>query len=294
MSDHGAIFVLPARLRARRVSAGGSIRRFRALSVKTSITIAAASVASFQPVRPRAATESPQYSPPPNIADLPKIPCDILEKAVSKNEVLREIGDNLRCVLQTEGAMNSLAETIDSALQAAGSATEDRLRGIIAEFDALNLLEEESLAAVATVIAATACARHARHKAIYLDAVRTWSLEIAAALVPPPPRVRFAVELERVAEGADLLIAGSDSLVALMAAQEIRTQDRLVTELALVSRLLGRNDANTIHRALGAVAGAVAAAAFRSGALVLVPLRDGTPSTDRGTDLALLEPRGCA
>ena len=189
--------------------------------------------------------------------------------------------------------MNSLAETIDSALQAAGSLTENRLRDIIAEFDALNLSDEEGLAAVATAVAATACARHARHKAIYLDAVRTWSLEIAAALVPPPPRVRFAVELERVAEGADLLIAGSASLVALMAAQEIRTQDRLVTELALVSRLLGRSDANTVHLALGAVERAVKTPGFRRGAVVVVPPRDTTPLC-RTADLALLEPRGCA
>jgi hypothetical protein len=227
-------------------------------------------------------------------AYLPKIPCEIPGKNASNNEVLREIADNLRGVLQPEGAMNSLAETIDSALQAAGSLTENRLRDIIAEFDALNLSDEEGLAAVATAVAATACARHARHKAIYLDAVRTWSLEIAAALAPAPPRLGFAIGRERVAEGADRLIAGSAALVALMAAREIRTQDRLVTELALVSRLLGRNDANTIHRALSAVAGAVATPGFRPGMLVLVPLRDGMSVVGRGADLALLEPRGCA
>jgi len=190
--------------------------------------------------------------------------------------------------------MNSLAETIDNALQAAGSVTESRLRDIVADFDGLNLIEEERLAAIATMIAATACARHARHKAVYLEAVRTWSLETAATLQPPPPRQRFTIELERVAEGAEILIAGTESLVTLMMAQGTRTQDRLVTELALVSRLLGRNDAKTIHRALGAVAGAVAAPGYRSGALVLVPLRDGTPAADRDADLALLEPRGCA
>ncbi|HEX3501512.1 MAG TPA: hypothetical protein VHT04_19525, partial [Stellaceae bacterium] len=67
--------------------------------------------------------------------------------------------------------MNSLAETIHSALQAAGSATENRLRDIVADFDGLNLIEEERLAAISTMIAATACARHARHKTIYLEAV---------------------------------------------------------------------------------------------------------------------------
>ena len=190
--------------------------------------------------------------------------------------------------------MNTLAETIESALQAAGTLTENRLRDIIGDFDGLNLIAEERLAAVATTIAAAACDRHARHKAIYLDAVRSWSLEIAAALKPAPPRVRFAMELERVAEAADILITGSDALVALMMAQDIRTQDRLVTELALVSRLLGRNDANTIHLALSAVDRAVKGTGFHSGALVLVPLRDAAAPVDRAADLALLEPRGRA
>ncbi len=54
--------------------------------------------------------------------------------------------------------MNTLAETIESALQAAGTLTENRLRDIIGDFDGLNLIAEERLAAVATTIAAAACA----------------------------------------------------------------------------------------------------------------------------------------
>jgi hypothetical protein len=207
--------------------------------------------------------------------------------------MLTEIRDNTGCVQRMESEMNSLAETIDNALQAAGSVTESRLRDIVADFDGLNLIEEERLAAIATMIAATACARHARHKAVYLEAVRTWSLETAATLQPPPPRQRFTIELERVAEGAEILIAGTESLVTLMMAQGTRTQDRLVTELALVSRLLGRSDANTVHLALGAVERAGKTPGFRRGAVVLVPPRDTTPLC-RTDDLALLEPRGCA
>jgi hypothetical protein len=207
--------------------------------------------------------------------------------------MLTEIRDNTACVQRMESEMNSLAETIDNALQAAGSVTESRLRDIVADFDGLNLIEEERLAAIATMIAATACARHARHKAVYLEAVRTWSLETAATLQPPPPRQRFTIELERVAEGAEILIAGTESLVTLMMAQGTRTQDRLVTELALVSRLLGRSDANTVHLALGAVERAVKTPGFRRGAVVVVPPRDTTPLC-RTADLALLEPRGCA
>lgn len=190
--------------------------------------------------------------------------------------------------------MNSLAETIECALQAAGSVTENTLRDIVTDFDALSLIEEESVAAVATAIAATAHSRHGRHKAVYLDAVRTWSLEIAAALQPAPPRLRFAVEIERVAEGSHILITGIESLIASMLTKGIRTQDRLVTELALVSRLLGRNDANTIHLALGAIDWALGDDNYHAGALVLVRLRDAAPPIDRGADLAVLQPRGRA
>jgi hypothetical protein len=190
--------------------------------------------------------------------------------------------------------MSSLAETISSALQAVGPATEDRLRDIVADFDGLNLIEEERLAAVATTIAATACTHHARHKAIYLDAVRTWSLEIAAELRPAPPRLRFAVELERVNDGADVLISGIESLIELMSTQAIQTKDRLVTELALISRLLGRNDANTIYMVLNAVDRAVKGHGFSPGAVVMVPLRDASQPVGREANLALLEPRGCA
>src|SRR5215472_310668 len=136
--------------------------------------------------------------------------------------------------------MSSLAETINTALRAVGPATEDRLRDIVADFDGLNLTDEERVAAVATAIAATACSHHQRHKAVYLDAVRTWSLEIAAEAKPGPLRLRFAADIERIAEAADILTCGIDSLIELMTAMETRTQDRLVTELALVSRLLGQ------------------------------------------------------
>jgi hypothetical protein len=221
------------------------------------------------------------------------MPSDTFARTLWHNELLREIGDNTGCVQSGESEMNSLAETIDNALQAAGSVTETKLRDVIADFDGLNLIEEERLAAIATMVAATSCSRHARHKSIYLEAVRTWSLETAATLQPAPPGLRFSIEFERVAEGAEILIAGTEALVALMVAQGTRTQDRLVTELALVSRLLGRSDANTIHLTLGAVERAIKRPGFLRGALVLVPPRDTTP-LGRTADLALLEPRGCA
>jgi len=72
------------------------------------------------------------------------------------------------------------------------------LREVISDFDGLNLGEEERLAAIATMIASTACARHARHRAVYLEAVRTWSLETASTLQPAPSPTRFTIELQQI------------------------------------------------------------------------------------------------
>jgi hypothetical protein len=190
--------------------------------------------------------------------------------------------------------MTTLAETISTALRAAGSATEDRLHDIVADFEALKLTEEERLAAIASAVAAAACTHHNRHRPIYLDAVRTWALEIAGELEPAPPRLRSAADHERIADGAEVLTNGIDSLIDIMTSLSIRTQDRLVTELALVSRLLGQNDANTILRALVSVDRALADRGFRAGTLVMVPLRDAEQLITRDADLETLEPRGCA
>jgi hypothetical protein len=190
--------------------------------------------------------------------------------------------------------MTTLAETISTALRAVGSATENRLRDIMADFEALNLTEEERLAALASTVAAIACTHHNRHRPIYLDAVRTWALEIAGELKPSPPRLRFPVDADRIADGAEVLTSGIDTLIEIMTSLSIRTQDRLVTELALISRLLGQNDANTILRALVAVHRALADQDFRPGALVMVPLRDTQYLIARDADLEYLEPRGCA
>jgi hypothetical protein len=190
--------------------------------------------------------------------------------------------------------MTTLAETISTALRAVGSATEDRLRDIMADFEALNLTEEERLSALASTVAAAACTHHNRHRPIYLDAVRTWSLEIAAELKPSPPRLRFPSDAERIADGAEVLTSGLDALIDIMTSLSIRTQDRLVTELALVSRLLGQNDANTILRALVAVDRALADRSFFPGMMIMVPLRDAQHFITRDTNLECLEPRGCA
>lgn len=190
--------------------------------------------------------------------------------------------------------MSSLAETISSALRSIGPASEDRMRDTLADFDNLNLSGEERLAAVATTIAATAFTHHRRHKMVYLDAVRTWSLEISAELSPTPLRLRLKADAERIAEGADILVSGIDALIELMASGGVKTQDRLVTELAVVTRLLGQYDALTIHMTLSAVDRALSLDRFEPGTIVLVPLREVDRVLSRESNLELLEPRGYA
>ena len=190
--------------------------------------------------------------------------------------------------------MSSLVETINSALAAVGRATEARLREILAEFGELNLGDEDRLAALATVIAAAAATHHRRHKAVYLEAVRSWALEIAAALAPAPLRLSGAPVCGPVEDGAEILITGLDSLINSMTQAGVGIQDRLVTELAVVARLLGQHDANTIHMTLMTVSDSLADPDYQPGELILVPLRETVQPLSRDVRLEALTPRGVA
>jgi hypothetical protein len=190
--------------------------------------------------------------------------------------------------------MATLAETISSALRAVGRATESYLCDVVAEFDEINLSGEERLDAIATALAALAWTHHRRHRQVYLDAVKTWALEIASERQPEPLRLRAPVDPRQVAEAAEVLIAGVDGLIDMMNAGAVRTQDRLVTELAVVARLLGEHDVNTVHLAMLAVADALDGIAFDPGEVVKVPLRDAARPIARDAVLATLAPRGCA
>src|SRR5260221_11301475 len=88
--------------------------------------------------------------------------------------------------------MSSLVETINGGLAGVGPATEGQLHDLLAQFGELNLGDEARLSALATVIAAAAATHHLRHKGIYLEAVKTWALEIAGQLEPAPLRLAFA------------------------------------------------------------------------------------------------------
>jgi hypothetical protein len=190
--------------------------------------------------------------------------------------------------------MATLAETINTALRAVGTATERQLRDLVAEFDGINLSGEERLGAVATSIAALAWTHHRRHKPVYLEAVKTWSLEVSAELQPGPPRLRGAADIQQVVEAAEALTQGVDGLIEMMHSGAVRTQHRLVTELAVVARLLGEYDANTIHLTLHCIAAAIEEPGFEPGEVVMVPLREAALPLRRDAALESLAPRGCA
>jgi len=190
--------------------------------------------------------------------------------------------------------MSSLVETINSALAAVGPANEHRLRELLTEFGELNLGDEERLSVLATVIAATAATYHRRHKAVYLEAVKTWALEIAEALEPGPLRLAGAPVGGPIEEGAEILISGLDTLIGSMTQAGVRVQDRLVTELALVARLLGQHDANTIHMTLLTVGHMLADPDYRPGEVIHVPLHETTQPLSRTSRLEALTPRGVA
>src|SRR5260370_38410610 len=142
--------------------------------------------------------------------------------------------------------MSSLVETINSAWAAVGPATEGQLLDLLAEFGELNLGDEDRLSALATVIAAAAATHHLRHKGIYLEAVKTWALEIAGQLEPAPLRLAFAPGGGPVEEGAEILISRLDSLIESMTQAGVRIQDRLVTHVPRVGRPLGPPAPHTI------------------------------------------------
>jgi hypothetical protein len=190
--------------------------------------------------------------------------------------------------------MSSLVETINSALTAVGPATESRLRDLLAEFGQLNLGDEDRLAALATAIAAAAAAYHLRHKDVYLEAVRTWALEIAGQLEPEPLRPSLVPIAGPVEEAAELLISGLDALIDSMVQAGVGIHERLVAELAVVARLLGQHDANTIHLTLMAVRGSLADPDYQPGELVTLPLHAMVQPVSRSAHLESLVPRGVA
>lgn len=190
--------------------------------------------------------------------------------------------------------MTSLAETIDTALAAVGRETEDQLRDVSGDFEALELADEERVSALATAIAAIAVQYHKRHVSAYLEAVRTWSLEIAEMLQPAPTELRYIPDTSTIEAAARSLYSGLDGVIDRMREGGVDVRDRLIAELALVTRFLGQHDANTITIAVMAVNRALGDPEYRRGAVVRVPLREVAASAAIEPGLETMEPRGSA
>lgn len=190
--------------------------------------------------------------------------------------------------------MRTLAETIDEAMARLGPAIRERLADIFAELCGLNLGEEDQLSVLATALAAVAAVHHARHRPVYLEAVRAWALEISVGLAPPPARVsRFAGE-GPIEEGAEILVGGLDGILDGLEQGAANLQDRLVLELSLFARLLGQHEANAVHLTLAAVAEALDDEDYRPGHAVHVPLEQMLMPLSRDACLATIAPRGVA
>lgn len=190
--------------------------------------------------------------------------------------------------------MTSLAETIDTALAAVGAETENRLRDVVSSFEALELADEERVSALATAVAAIAAQYHNRHVEVYLEAVRTWSLEIAEMLHPAPTELRYIPDPATIEQAAHGLYEGLDGVIESMREQGVDVRDRLITELAVVTRFLGQHDPNTVTIAVMAVNRALGDPGYHRGAVVRVPLREVAPTATLQPDLETLEPRGNA
>jgi hypothetical protein len=189
--------------------------------------------------------------------------------------------------------MSRLTAIIHDALSAIGAETEARLNRIIGDFDGFGLGDEERLSTIATVIAAIAAIHHSRHRTLYVEAVRCWSLEISSTLLSPPRRLLLG-EGALVDDAEDRLLASIEGLLDHMIKAGVGLQNRLVAELGLMARLLGQHDVGRIHLAVMAVAEAIGREGFQPGSPVLVSLRDAAMPITRETRLERVAPRGMA
>jgi hypothetical protein len=188
--------------------------------------------------------------------------------------------------------MGSLALTIDQTMSSIGGTARGVLTETLREFELMTISDEERVSAIATALAATAIIHHRRHVGRFLDAVRVWALETGGAQSGIEPDEQFP-RAELVAEAADLVCSGMETLLDELEKTGAAVQDRAVAELTLYTRLFERMDIHTALQALGAVVTAVATPGFRAGDLVHVPLMQPLP-VRRDADLTTLPTRGLA
>jgi hypothetical protein len=190
--------------------------------------------------------------------------------------------------------MSDLPPLLTDALAAIGPETEARMDNLIDDFAALPLSEEDRLSALAGAVATIATTRYLRHRPIFIAALRSWALEIAIGLAPSRPCVGDERRGGRVQEAQDGLLGGIDTILRSMVANGSAKHHRLVTELAVMARLLGRCDAPRVHLVLTAASRACEDPIWRSGGAVPVSLGDSLLPLTRHASIAAIAPRGTA
>jgi hypothetical protein len=189
--------------------------------------------------------------------------------------------------------MVSLADTINTSMSRLDVDAADHFVDMLQDFCALDLEDEERLIAIASAIAYSAVTNHGKHVRVYLEAVKSWALEISAAQEPDPLRLHRLPRTRRIEDAMEILSDGVERLISLMAENAMPIQDRLVVELALLAQLCAQFDANTIHLSLMEIATMIDRGDFSAGDLVRVPVRD-RQIPHRGYNLHELQPRGMA
>ena len=190
--------------------------------------------------------------------------------------------------------MIELPPLLVEALSAIGADIEAQMGDLIRDFVAIPLREEDRLSALAGAVATIATTRYRRHRAIFIAALRSWALEISIALAPPAPRIPVEGRRGPAEEAQDGLLNGLDAILRAMLDDGSAKHHRLVTELAVMARLLGHYDTRTIHLVLTAAGCACEDPLWRCGDAVPVSLREGGQPLARDACLAALAPRGTA
>lgn len=173
-----------------------------------------------------------------------------------------------------EEHLRALVETINQTLRNIGPGPGRVLLDTIESFEGLRLTDQERISALASSIANSALAYHSTRVAGYLDAIGLSAMAIALEILPPPPAVGAFPTLGHIAEGADLLSGGLDLLIDELSSESIAMEDRIIAEIALYARLLGRHDPNTVQTVLRGVDDALQHPDFVEGDLVAVSLAD--------------------
>jgi len=189
--------------------------------------------------------------------------------------------------------MTDLPPLLAEALSAIGPEIESWMDDLIEEFGAVPLGDEARLSALAGAVATIAATRYRQHCGIFIAALRGWSLEISLAVTPGPLR-GIGGRRDGSGEAQELLLGGIDAILRAMVAAGSAKHYRLVTELAVMARLLGRYDAHSIHLVLTAAGHACEDPTWQSGALVRVSLCESAFPLTRAVDIAALAPCGTA